>query len=280
MLPDWDPERLAQKIPFNAALVGGRRMGKSTAVSDLLRRMRSKFDLVIAFIGSASCNPVLRAQMAQYWDDRFFFSSWDDKLIARLLAQQEALKTAGQTRSVCLLMDDVILDGPAQEQMAHMAMRGRHFNISLAMCSVSYTSLPKRARRSLDCLLVFSLPMQSDLQVLTWEFTQQAKMARFALARLDDYECLVLETLQKRQKLYVWKADFVHLEDLVRTRKSLESQESDLSKRTAASETPLERRTERRPAGSDGSSDRNQSAEGSSGGASGRTGEGHLSSPL
>ena len=203
-----------------------------------------------------------------------------DNLIEKLLTQQEELKLGGTTRNVLILMDDVVLNSDADEQLAHMAMRGRHFNISLAMCSVSYTSLPKRARRSLDCLLVFSLPMQSDLQVLTWEFTQQAKMARFALARLDDYECLVLETLQKRQKLYVWKADFVDLQDLVRTRKSLESQESDLSKRSAASETPLERRTERRPAGSDGSSDRNQSAEGSSGDASGRTGEGRLSSPL
>ena len=35
-----------------------------------------------------------------------------------------------------------------------MAMRGRHFRISLAMCAVSYTTLPKRARRSLDTLLV------------------------------------------------------------------------------------------------------------------------------
>lgn len=255
-------------------------MGKSSAVSSLLKKMNDKFDLIIAFIGSASCNPVLKELMAIYWDDRFFFSRWEDNLIEKLLSQQEELKLGGTTRNVLILMDDVVLNSDADEQLAHMAMRGRHFNISLAMCSVSYTSLPKRARRSLDCLLVFSLPMQSDLQVLTWEFTQQAKMARFALARLDDYECLVLETLQKRQKLYVWKADFVHLEDLVRTRKSLESQESDLSKRTAASETPLERRTERRPAGSDGSSDRNQSAEGSSGGASGRTGEGHLSSPL
>ena len=203
-------------------------MGKSSAVSSLLKKMNDKFDLIIAFIGSASCNPVLKELMAIYWDDRFFFSRWEDNLIEKLLSQQEELKLGGTTRNVLILMDDVVLNSDADEQLAHMAMRGRHFNISLAMCSVSYTSLPKRARRSLDCLLVFSLPMQSDLQVLTWEFTQQAKMARFALARLDDYECLVLETLQKRQKLYVWKADFVHLEDLVRTRKSLESQESCL----------------------------------------------------
>ena len=76
MLPQWDPRRLETKIPFNPALCGGRRMGKSSAVSSLLEIMKNKFDLIIAFIGSASCNPVLKEQMFQNWDDRFFFSQW------------------------------------------------------------------------------------------------------------------------------------------------------------------------------------------------------------
>ena len=189
-------------------------MGKSSAVSSLLEIMKNEFDLIIAFIGSASCNPVLKEQMFQNWDDRFFFSQWEQGLIESLLKQQESLKLNGITRNVLILMDDVVLCSDADEQLAHMAMRGRHFNISLAMCSVSYTSLPKRARRSLDCLLVFSLPMQSDMKILTWEYTQKARMARFALAHLKDYECLVLETLQKKQMLFVWTAEFVELSSL------------------------------------------------------------------
>ena len=73
-------------------------MGKSSAVSSLLKRMKSKFDLIIAFIGSASCNPVLQELMYQFWDDRFFFSAWDDQLIGRLLKQQEELKGRGLKR--------------------------------------------------------------------------------------------------------------------------------------------------------------------------------------
>ena len=73
MLPSWDPNRLVSKIPFNLALIGGRRMGKSSAISDILMRMRDKFDLIVAFLGSASCNPVLEEMMRQYWDERFFF---------------------------------------------------------------------------------------------------------------------------------------------------------------------------------------------------------------
>ena len=230
-------------------------MGKSTAVCDLLRRLRTRFDLVIAFIGSAYCNPVLRAQMAQYWDDRFFFSVWDDALINRLLQQQEELKTQGLKRSVCILLDDVILAGPAQEQMAHMAMRGRHFDISLMMCSVSYTCLPKRTRRSLDFLLIYSLPMSGDMQVLSYEFCQRGGMARFALKHLGDHECLGLETLQRQQKLFKWRSEHVQLgsDGTLRNRDGTGPAQSET---VADSAIPAESPEARRPEGTDAQEDR------------------------
>ena len=94
----------------------------------------------------------------------------------------------------------------AEDQLCHLAMRGRHFNISLMCCSVSYTSIPKSCRRSLDVLLLFSCPMSGDLQTLTWEFTRDSEMARFAVNNLGEHECLVLETLTRKQCLYVWRA--------------------------------------------------------------------------
>ena len=63
--------------------------------------------------------------------------------------------------------------------------------------------------RSLDTLLVFSCPMKGDLQILTWEYCQNQSMARFALRTLQDYQCLVLETLEKKQTLFVWTADLI-----------------------------------------------------------------------
>ena len=77
------------------------------------------------------------------------------------------------------------------------------------MCAASYTSLPKRARRSLDTLLVFSCPMKGDMQILTWEYCQNQQMARFAMNSLKEYQCLVLETLEKKQSLFVWRADLI-----------------------------------------------------------------------
>ena len=173
--------------------------------------MSSKFDLVLCMVGSAACNPVLERLLSTHWDPRFFFSSWDQDMIDRLLQQQEDLLP--ERREVLIILDDVILSSKAEDQLAHMTMRGRHFRISIMMCAVSYTSLPKRARRSLDTLLVFSCPMKGDEQVLTWEYCHNASMARMALSNLKEFECLVLETLQKKQSLFSWRADLLQLED-------------------------------------------------------------------
>ncbi len=183
--------------------------------------MRNEFDLVVCFTGSAACNPFLETMLAQYWDPRFFFSEWNDELINKLLRQQEELKAAGITRRVLLLVDDVILTSKADDQLAHMAMRGRHFNISLCMCAVSYTSVPKRSRRSLDILMVFSVPMKGDLQILTYEYCQNnSKVARHVLMNLKDHECLVLECLMKKQELFTWKADMLEIEDINEPKRS------------------------------------------------------------
>ena len=179
---------------------------------DLLQRMSGKFDLVLCMVGSAACNPVLEKLLSEFWDPRFFFSSWDQDMVDRLLQQQEDLLQQGQRREVLIILDDVILNSKAEEQLAHMTMRGRHFRISIMMCAVSYTSLPKRARRSLDTLLVFSCPMKGDEQVLTWEYCHNASMARMCLSNLKSFECLVLETLQKKQSLFCWRADLLRLE--------------------------------------------------------------------
>ena len=46
ILPPWDPRRLTRKIPFNLALCGGRRQGKSMALADLIERNAARFGLV------------------------------------------------------------------------------------------------------------------------------------------------------------------------------------------------------------------------------------------
>ena len=132
MLPTWNPENLSAKIPgVNIALCGGRRMGKSSAAAHLLWENASKFDLVICFV-------VLQSLLERYWDTRFFFSEWKPGLINNLMLQQERLRDA--KRSILIVLDDVVLTSKDQDQLACLAIRGRHFGISLLMACVSYTT--------------------------------------------------------------------------------------------------------------------------------------------
>jgi len=206
----------------------------------LVYQLYELFDLVVAFVGSAACSPCLEAMMERHkkWDTRFFFSSWNQPLIDKLLVQQENLKRRGIDRHVLILMDDVILTSKDQDSLAHMCLRGRHFNVSVIMAAVSYTSVPKRARRSLDFLLCFSCPMQGDRKVLSWEYAQNQGSADFVLRNLEDHQCVVFETSRKRQLLFVWKAQLLQPEDFRRPRLPLLATQ----KISASPATPAERR--------------------------------------
>ena len=187
---------------------------------NLVYRLFDHFDLVVGFVGSAACCPILEAMMEEHpkWDSRFFFDRWNQPLVDKLLEQQQRLLKQGKERHVLILMDDVILGSKAEDQLSHMCMRGRHFRISVFMCAVSYTSISKRARRSLDYLLCFSCPMTGDRKVLSWEYASNSKTADFGLKNLRTNECVVFETGQ--QELHNWKAELV-TESIVRNRQRL-----------------------------------------------------------
>jgi hypothetical protein len=204
--------------------------------------MFDTFDLVVAFVGSAACCPVLEAMMERnpLWDSRFFFDSWNQPLIDKLLEQQQNLKKQGIDRNVLILMDDVILGSKAVDQLSHMCMRGRHFNISVMMAAVSYTSISKRCRRSLDFLLVFSCPMQGDRKILSWEYAANQSSADFGLKNLKENQCVVFETSRKQQKLFVWKAQLFEPRDFKTSRLPVLRK----SRIESVSDSPSERRWE------------------------------------
>ena len=229
-------------------------MGKSTLTFHLLERMKKRFDLVISFTGTAACSPELRKLMEQHWDSRFMFPSWDPDLMARLLKQQEELKGRGIQRQVCVLVDDIIMSSKHEDSLSHLCLRGRHFNVSVMMCAVSYTTLPKRSRRSLDTLFLFSLPMAGDIQLLTQEYAQNSRMARYLLQRLPEWTCLVMETLTPQQKLYHFRACHTELQ-------SEASPDRIPAETEASSETPLQNSSSDRPQKTPDPLSNNESAE-------------------
>ena len=151
------------------------------------------------------------------WDERMFFPKWNQPLVDRLLEQQTDLRKKGVERQVLILMDDVVLTGRDTDQLAHIALRGRHFNVSVMMAAVSYTSICKRARRCLDFLLVYSCPMSGDRKILSWEYASNSHTADFALSHLEENQCVVFETSRKKQKLFNWRAQLLQPEDFRRS---------------------------------------------------------------
>ena len=76
--------------------------------------------------------------------------------------------------------------------------------------------------------------MKGDMQCLTYEYCQNHGMARFAMNSLQEYECLVLETLEKKQSLFIWKANVVRAEE------TLSSPDPSLSEKPDEPETVQE----------------------------------------
>jgi hypothetical protein len=187
-------------------MVGGRRTGKSYMQAHLLNLYKKRFDLIISFSGSESCSPELTQLIQERFDERLIFSEWKQDVVDTLIKQQHALKKQGRTRHVLILVDDIILNSQADFSLANLAMRGRHFNVSLMMLSVSYTTIDKRIRRSLDCLFLFSVPMSGDLKVLTSEYTRSPSVAQFCLSQMKEHTALIMETFGTSQKLYQYRA--------------------------------------------------------------------------
>ena len=113
----------------------------------------------------------------------------------------------GVERQVAILVDDIVLSSKDENALSHLCLRGRHFNISVLACAVSYTTLPKRCRRALDVLFLFSCPMAGDCQILCAEYANRSRMARYLLTQLPPWTCLVMETLERRQKLYHYRVE-------------------------------------------------------------------------
>ena len=47
--------------------------------------------------------------------------------------------------------------------------------------------------------------MSGDCQILCAEYAQQSRMARYMLTQLPEYTCLVMETLERKQRLYHYR---------------------------------------------------------------------------
>jgi hypothetical protein len=200
----WDPNQLIKYKPFITAACGFRRSGKSFLQAHILNKLCHEFQLVCSFTGSLNCSPEMQKIFEHKLDPRFQFQKLNIRFLKTLMIQQETLARNGTKRSVLLLFDDVFCTRTEQDYLAFFATRARHFDCSLMFSAVSYTSLGKNYRRSLDFLFLFGQPLYTDKKYLLVEFSKNPSLTELCLTELEEYQCLVLQNTRK-SKMYVYK---------------------------------------------------------------------------
>ena len=205
-LKNWNPETLKKYKPFITASCGFRRSGKSYMQAHLLGLMCSEFDLVCSFTGSLNCSPEMQTIFETKLDPRFQFNKLNINFLQTLMEQQERITKNGQKRDVLLLFDDVFCTRPEQDYLAFFSTRARHFRCSLMFSAVSYTSLGKNYRRSIDFLFLFGQPLYTDKKYLMIEFSKNPRLTELCLSELEEYQCLVIQNTLK-SKMFVYRAN-------------------------------------------------------------------------
>jgi hypothetical protein len=129
------------------------------------------------------------------------FDKYSIHFLETLRKQQEDLKNRGTPRRVLLLFDDVEVDSETASTLGFFASRHRHFDVSMAYCSVRYSNVHKTYRASTDALLLFSTPMASDRKLMLLEYAQSPRFASFCMQDLQKHQSLVFMSGFK-QELY------------------------------------------------------------------------------
>ena len=142
--------------------------------------------------------------MTRYFDPRFCFREWPSELFDVLWRQQAELIKQGKKRSVVIVIDDINMNSTARDAIITCALRGRHRNISLIQLCISWTLAPKVYRRSVDAIFLFNLPLSSDKECLSREYSSYHSWENtyFLIENLENHHCLVLITTGGRVRMF------------------------------------------------------------------------------
>lgn len=208
MLPRYELQQIQGLLPFNIALLGQRRSGKSVASAELAKYLSPRFDIMVSFLGTKNCNRELCGFINKVYDPRLNFVEFCPRVLSKLIEQQERLIIEGTPRECLVIFDDVFASNQKHvELLTQLFIRGRHFRISCITSAVSFATISKNCRRALDILFLYSSVCRSDNQVLSSEYIHQnLQTAQYALKNLPSYTALVIQT-KRNQSLFQYKFD-------------------------------------------------------------------------
>ena len=148
----FEPESIPKN--FAAVLYGQRRTGKTTWLTWLLWSMQYDYDRVVCF---SSTN--FKGEFQKFMNPKLCFHRYEPHVMQAVLDVQAATPEAKRER-VLVILDDV-LDSETEfrkrgdNPLVTCYSMGRHYNISVIMCTQYAKCIPTSWRRNVDFAVVF-----------------------------------------------------------------------------------------------------------------------------
>ena len=148
----FEPESVPKN--FAAVIYGQRRTGKTTWLRWLLHQYQHDYDRVVCF---SSTN--FKGEFQKIMNPNLCFPHYDEDTLQAILDNQKT--TPEEKRERILVILDDVLDSESQfrkrgkNALVTCYSMGRHYNISVIMCTQYAKSIPTSWRRNVDFAVIF-----------------------------------------------------------------------------------------------------------------------------
>ena len=148
----FEPESMPKH--FAAVIYGQRRTGKTTWLKWLLWSMQHDYDRVVCYSST-----MFKGEFQQFMNPNLCFPHYDEASLQAILDNQAA--TPASVRENILVILDDVLDSESQfrkrgkNALVTCYSMGRHYNISVIMCTQYAKSIPTSWRRNVDFAVIF-----------------------------------------------------------------------------------------------------------------------------
>jgi hypothetical protein len=151
--PEWPHDEIPS-LPFRMLITAPSGSGKSTIVANILQwpPYRKAFKKnVFVFSPTFRGDPVYaNSGIDSVWD------GYDEAVLSQILEEQKRAKRPGKKlEHVLIILDDLVCQLPSAQKnfVSHLYMTGRHYNISLIVCTQSYKMISRGVRMNATCMV-------------------------------------------------------------------------------------------------------------------------------
>lgn len=197
----FEPESVPDN--FAAVIYGQRRSGKTTWLLWFLWCKSNNFDRVVCY---SSTN--FKGEFQKYMNPNLCFDRYDEASLQAVLDQQAKVPPE-QREKILVILDDV-LDSESQfrrrgnNPLVTCYSMGRHYNISVIMCTQYAKSIPTSWRRNVDFACIFYTFSQDMAEIYYREYGALLSRSQFysILEQVTQgHQCLIVRPCTKSRNM-------------------------------------------------------------------------------